>query len=93
MDLLTQVPLDDNNNPVKLRIDARGNFYDFYFASKSRQWTLVKDNLDATFLSTRVAGGFIGCVFAMYATSSGKPTTNQAFFKSLYYHGNDSMYK
>jgi xylan 1,4-beta-xylosidase len=93
MDLLTQVPLDDSNSPVKFRIDARGNFYDFYFASKSRQWTLVKDNLDATFLSTRVAGGFIGCVFAMYATSSGKPTTNQAFFKNLYYRGNDPMYK
>lgn len=93
MDLLTQVPLDDDVSPVKLRIDARGNFYDFYVASKSRQWTLVKDNLDATFLSTRVAGGFIGCVFAMYATSSGKPTTNDAAFKSLYYRGNDPMYK
>jgi alpha-N-arabinofuranosidase len=93
MDLLTQVPLENGINSVKLRIDARGNFYDFYFSAKAQQWTLLKDNLDASFLSTRVAGGFIGCVFAMYATSSGKQTTNHASFKSLRYRGRDPMYK
>lgn len=93
MDLLNQVPLADDVKQVIFRIDARGDHYDFYFALKPKQWTLLKDNLDATFLSTRVAGGFIGCVFGLYATSSGNETNNQVSFKELRYSGNDPMYK
>lgn len=50
-------------------------------------------NGDNTFLSTQVAGGFIGCVFGMYATSSGEQTGNTGSFAYLKYQGNDSMYK
>ncbi|MBL0745574.1 glycoside hydrolase family 43 protein [Chryseolinea lacunae] len=93
MDLLTQVPLPGDSEKVFFRIDSRGDHYDFYFGLKPNQWTLLKDNLDATFLSTRVAGGFIGCVFGLYVTSSGKETANRASFKELRYRGNDPMYK
>jgi len=32
---------------------------------------LLQDNVAIKFLSTKVAGGFAGAVFALYATSSG----------------------
>lgn len=91
MELLTQEPLTDAASPVKLRIVAEGGTYRFYFF-KGSAWQLLKDKLDAKFLSTKEAGGFIGCLFGMYATSSGEQTTNSASFKYLKYSGNDSVF-
>jgi alpha-N-arabinofuranosidase len=93
MELITQVALAENAKQVFLRIDANGDNYGFHYASKPNDWVLVKDQVDGKFLSTQVAGGFIGCVFGMYATSSGEATTNQASFKHLSYSGNDPMLK
>ncbi|CAG5001152.1 Non-reducing end alpha-L-arabinofuranosidase BoGH43A [Dyadobacter sp. CECT 9275] len=91
LELLAQMPFTDVSKPVKLRIIAEGDSYSFYF-SKGASWQLLKDNVDAKFLSTQVAGGFIGCLFGMYATSNGEPATNNASFKYLKYSGNDPMY-
>jgi len=44
------------------------------------------------FLSTRVAGGFVGCMYALYATSFGKSCNNKAYFNWFEYQGNDDMY-
>ncbi|SKC64497.1 alpha-N-arabinofuranosidase [Ohtaekwangia koreensis] len=93
MELLTQALLAPGVKPVRLRIQASGDYYDFYYTSKPDRWSLLQGNLDATFLSTRVAGGFIGCVFGLYATASEKNTTSQASFKYLRYRGDDPMYK
>lgn len=41
--------------------------------------------MDATFLSTKVAGGFVECIYAMYATSLGKENSNKAYFDFLEY--------
>ncbi|MCE6992941.1 glycoside hydrolase family 43 protein [Dyadobacter sp. CY323] len=92
MELLVEKPVDDISGPVKLRIVAEGGSYRFYF-SKGNAWQMLKDKVDAKFLSTEVAGGFIGCLFGMYATSSGEPTTNSASFKYLKYSSNDPMFK
>lgn len=92
MELLSQIPITDGSKPVKLRIVAEGSSYSFYF-SKGISWQLLKDKIDARFLSTEIAGGFIGCLFGMYATSSGEPTNNAASFKYLKYSGNDPMFK
>jgi alpha-N-arabinofuranosidase len=91
MDLITQVHV--NAEKVFLRIDAEGEQYRFQYAVKPNDWKVMKDNVDGTFLSTQVAGGFIGCVFGMYATSSGVTTSNDASFKYLKYTRNDPMYK
>ncbi|KAA0988694.1 glycoside hydrolase family 43 protein [Dyadobacter aurulentus] len=91
MELLTQMPLADAS-PIKLRIVADGGTCSFYF-SNGTSWQLLKDKLDAKFLSTKEAGGFIGCLFGMYATSSGEKTTNSASFKYLKYSGNDPMFE
>lgn len=92
MELLSQMPLADAAEPVKLRIVAEGGIYSFYFSNGS-SWQLLKDKLDAKFLSTKEAGGFIGCLFGMYATSSGEKTTNFASFKYLKYNGGDPMFE
>jgi len=92
MELLAGMPVTDVSKPVKLRITAEGDSYSFHF-SKGSTWQLLKDKVDAKFLSTQVAGGFIGCLFGMYATSSGEATTNSASFKYLKYSGNDPMFK
>jgi xylan 1,4-beta-xylosidase len=93
MTLLQEQPLAGTGNKVKLRINAEGGKYSFQYADKANEWKLLKDNVDGKFLSTQTAGGFIGCVFGMYSTSSGKPTSNSASFSYLKYKGNDPMYK
>ncbi|MBT1704234.1 glycoside hydrolase family 43 protein [Chryseosolibacter indicus] len=93
MELLEQVQLKTEPQQVKLRINAAGPFYSFEYALEPNKWVLLKDKVDAKFLSTHVAGGFIGCLYGLYATSSGKETSNSASFKYLKYEGNDSVYK
>lgn len=91
MDLLAQAPLANASKPLLLRISAAGPAYSFHFAQTPGSWKLLQDKVDGKFLSTQVAGGFIGCVFGMYATSSGNPSINKASFKWLSYKGNDPM--
>jgi alpha-N-arabinofuranosidase len=92
MELLAQAVIVPAGK-VLLRIEAKGDTYNFSYKQKQKDWILLKDKVDARFLSTQVAGGFIGCVFGMYATSSGNETSNKASFMYLKYSGNDSMYK
>lgn len=93
MDVMATIPLEEVSTKVQLQIAAKGEMYDFYYATVPGQWKLVKDNMDAKFLSTHDAGGFTGCFFGMYATSSGKPAQQKASFEYLEYSGNDPMYK
>jgi xylan 1,4-beta-xylosidase len=92
-ELLAQAPLKSATASVQLRIQAQGDTYGFSFSENGKTWNVLKDKVDARFLSTQVAGGFIGCLFGMYATSAGQPTTSTASFKYLKYTGNDPMYK
>jgi xylan 1,4-beta-xylosidase len=52
---------------IYLRIRARGGRYDFSYASRPEAWVLLRGDVDATILSTRVAGGFVGTMLGMYA--------------------------
>ena len=90
---LAQAPLKSAAASVQLRIQAQGDTYSFQFSENGKTWNVLKDKVDGKFLSTQVAGGFIGCLFGMYATSSGQPTASTASFKWLKYEGNDPMYK
>ena len=78
---------------VFLKIEARGNTYAFFYSLEPAKWSLLKEGVDATWLSTRVAGGFVGSMYAMYATSSGKVSTNTASYNWFEYNGNDEVYK
>lgn len=93
-ELLIERPLTDNpKGKLQLRIRANGATYAFDYATTAGKWVTLKNNVDGKFLSTHTAGGFVGCVYAMYATSDGKETTNTAKFTNLVYIGNDSVYR
>jgi xylan 1,4-beta-xylosidase len=93
MELIAEKLLTTGKQDIRFRIVANGANYRFEYAPVSGVWITLKDDVDGKFLSTEVAGGFIGNVFAMYATSSGGATTNTANFKSFNYTGADSVYK
>lgn len=93
MEVIAQATLPATQAEMWFRIRAKGEFYDFEYALKANDWKSLKDNVDAKFLSTHVAGGFIGCIFGMYATASGSESSNSSSFKYLAYEGNDPMYK
>lgn len=93
MELLGQATLSDGKSNVALRITAAGALYSFSFAEKPGKWVVLKDRVDGEFLSTQIAGGFIGCVFGMYATSDGRPSDKWASFRYLRYSGNDPAYR
>lgn len=78
MKLLASEEIDDE--VVRLKIEARRDTYAFFFSVVDGDWTLLKENIDARFLSTREAGGFVGCMYAMYATSLGSKSTSMVNF-------------
>lgn len=90
---LAQVPLKSATGKLGLRVSFAGDKYGFQFSEDGKTWQTLKDQVDARFLSTQTAGGFIGCMIGMYGTSMGQPTTSTAAFKWLKYAGNDPMYK
>ncbi|WP_234736359.1 glycoside hydrolase family 43 protein [Tellurirhabdus bombi] len=80
-------------SPLFLKIEAKGDTYSFFYALQPTSWTLLKDKVEAKFLSTKEAGGFVGCLYALYATSLGKTSTNKAHFDWFDYTGSDEVYK
>jgi alpha-N-arabinofuranosidase len=78
---------------VLFKVEAHGNTYSFSYAVEKYKWIALRDSLDATFLSTRTAGGFVGCMYALYATSLGKPSGNTAYFDWFESAGNDEVYR
>lgn len=95
MELITSwaIAKDREESEVALRIEAKGDMYSFSYRYDPGRWIVIKDSVDAKFLSTRVAGGFVGCMYAMYATSQGKESTNLAAYDWFEYSGDDEVYK
>jgi alpha-N-arabinofuranosidase len=78
---LATVPYKDAS--VHLRIVARGAAYDFAFSADGENFTPLAENVDARYLSTETAGGFVGCMYGLYACSNGQETNNTAVFDYL----------
>jgi alpha-N-arabinofuranosidase len=79
---------------VQLKIEAKGDHYDFYYAEKNGNWNLLEANVDGTFLSTKVAGGFVGCMYALHASSTGTAVySNGAAYDWFEYKGDDPVYR
>ena len=60
------------SGPVRLRIEADGPDYAISFAPGSGLWQSLAADLDGSILSTQRAGGFVGTLIGLYA-SSGHP--------------------
>jgi xylan 1,4-beta-xylosidase len=91
-ELLATMPLP-NDKMLMLKAEARGDTYAFFFATQKNKWQLLKENVDAKFLSTQVAGGFVGSFYAMYATANGMVSTTHVLFDWLEYKNDDDVYK
>jgi xylan 1,4-beta-xylosidase len=95
MHLIASQELEDENSGKNLilKIVAKGKEYAFYFGENAGNLKLLKDNVDATFMSINKAWGFVGNVYALYATSLGKTCRNIASYDWFEYNGNDECYK
>lgn len=91
---LAEVKLEGNDGkkPLNLKIEARGSKYAFYYGLDPEKWIVVKDEVDGTYLSTRIAGGFVGTTIGMYTSSNGKSSGNKASFDWFIYTGKDPVY-
>lgn len=90
--LIKEDVLPKASGPVFFKINADRDKYSFSFATKKGKWKLLQGGLDGKYLSTLEAGGFVGSLFAMYATSDGKSSDNSAAFKWFGYSGNDETF-
>jgi xylan 1,4-beta-xylosidase len=92
MQLLTARQLPSANRDVYLRIEPKNAVYTMSFSIDGKKWTVLQD-VDAKFLSTSTAGGFVGSVFGLYATSLGKASSTKAHYDWFEYKGNDAAFR
>ncbi|WP_448672904.1 glycoside hydrolase family 43 protein [Polluticoccus soli] len=90
--LVATMPLHNATSAVELKIEADKNVYSFYFKEDGYSWKTLRSNLDARLLSTRNAGGFVGCFYAMYATANGQLSGTKAYFDSFECVNRDDVY-
>ncbi len=93
MVLMASEEIKQGSETTQLKILSDRDQYSFYYAPPGGEWVSLKSGLDAKFLSTKEAGGFVGCVYAMYATSLGQESTTKAYFDWFEYRGEDDVYK
>lgn len=55
---------------VKLSVTGNGRYYGFYFSNEHDPMEILATGVDASNLSTNKAGGFIGTMIGLYATSN-----------------------
>ena len=84
--------LENSSDKVYLKIDVDGDKCIFYCAQEENSWVKLYQG-DARILSTEVAGGFVGTMIGMYATSGNKSSENYAEFEWFSYEGNDSVFR
>ncbi len=79
--------------PLQLRITFDGADYGFYYAPAGEAYQELMTGVDGRYLSTEDAGGFVGTVIGLYATSTGETSDNTASFEWLQYTGDDPVLK
>lgn len=79
------------NQPLILKIETHGRFFSFWYGSSEKNLWLLKENVDATYLSIRKAWGFVGNVYALYATSLGNPSQTEAQYDWFEYSGTEQV--
>lgn len=67
--LLASVALPNNHAPVRLKVDADGRSYSFYYALADGSWQTLAKGCDGQNLSTKISGGFVGSTIGLYATT------------------------
>ncbi|MEL7223022.1 MAG: glycoside hydrolase family 43 protein, partial [Bacteroidota bacterium] len=60
----------DLSAPIKLKISANGDAYEFSYATKGKEFENLGGIISGDILSTDIAGGFTGCLLGLYATTA-----------------------
>lgn len=68
-ELLVRQDIREEIKVIDLKIISEGNYYNFYYSLMDGNWELLHKNVDASYLSTSIAGGFTGTTIGLYATS------------------------
>jgi xylan 1,4-beta-xylosidase len=94
IELIKEIILEKNetNRRLYLKIKASGSKYSFFYSAIRGEWKPIAENVDGKYLSTEVAGGFVGTILGMYASSDNKPSENYADLDWFEYSGNDPVY-
>lgn len=87
-EVLAAQELDGAQDKVTLKVDFDMPAYRFAI-KQNEDWLPLHDLKDGEYLSTRVAGGFVGVTMGPYASSSGSPSSNTASFYNFTYTGED----
>ena len=66
------LPAGAANKPVYLKLSIDGGTLSAAYAARKDEWKSLVPEYDATFLSTKLAGGFVGTVVGLY-NQKGKP--------------------
>ena len=77
-ELIEEINLDCER--LFLKIISRNKKLDFYYSINGTDYILLTEELDSSYLSTEVAGGFVGCTIGMYSTSNGYESKNYSDF-------------
>lgn len=92
--LVTSIPVNKKKNKnICFKIEASNDKYSFYYSIQKNKWNAVQENMDGKFLSTKEAGGFVGCLYALYATSDGITSANKASYDWFEVKNADEVYK
>jgi len=67
---LAEAALEAGTSELRFRFEGDGADYAAFWALPGGEWQQIGPDLDGKNLSTRRAGGFVGAVFGVYATSS-----------------------
>ena len=67
------------NVPLVMRVVAEHQKLRFEYGPDERNLSVLADNIDASILSTDIAGGFVGTVIGMFAVSGGDYTQKKFY--------------
>ena len=77
---MTDFSADTSADTVYLKLHGEEQNLSFHYCVNGSEYGKLID-IDARFLSTEVAGGFVGCTIGMYASSNGAASDNNAEFE------------
>jgi len=77
---LNKVLLPENFDRIYLYVQSECETYSFYYGFREGERIAFMTGVDATLLSTNVAGGFVGAYLGMYCSSNGTISKNYADF-------------
>lgn len=67
-EVIAEISLKKSDN-IELKVVCQGDRMKFLISTQAEKWQTVARNVDARHLSTTQAGGFVGTVIGMYASS------------------------